>query len=231
MNPNILVIIPAFNEASSIGNVVGDIPKGLVNEVVVVNNSSTDDTEKNALEAGATVLREDRKGYGFACLKGIDYAKAKTGEDRPDIIVFLDGDYSDYPDQMDELIAPILEKGYDMVIGSRSLGQREKGAMMPQQVFGNWLATRLMRLFYGFKYTDLGPFRAIRFEKLLELGMKDQTFGWTIEMQIKAIKKKLKITEVAVNYRKRIGVSKVTGTVKGTLGAGYKIITAIFRYL
>ena len=231
MVPNILVIIPAFNEADSIGNVVNDIPKGLVREVVVVNNTSTDATEANAAAAGATVLREDRKGYGFACLTGIAYADSKIGEERPNIIVFLDGDYSDYADQMDELVRPITEEGYDMVIGSRALGAREKGAMMPQQLFGNWLATRLMKLFYRHKYTDLGPFRAIRFDKLLELGMVDQTFGWTIEMQIKAVKKKLKITEVAVNYRKRIGVSKVTGTVKGTFGAGYKIILTIFRYL
>lgn len=231
MIPKVLVIIPAFNEADSIGNVVGDIPKGLVQEVVVVNNSSTDATEENARNAGATVLREDRKGYGYACLKGMAYAEAKQGDNRPNIIVFLDGDYSDYPDQMGELVQPIVEQGYDMVIGSRATGMREKGAMMPQQLFGNWLATRLMHLFYRHRYTDLGPFRAIRFDKLLELGMVDKTFGWTIEMQIKAVKKKLKITEISVNYRKRIGVSKVTGTVKGTLGAGYKIITAIFRYL
>lgn len=231
MQPNILVIIPAFNEAESIGKVVEDIPKGLVREVVVVNNSSTDATEENAKNAGATVLRESRKGYGFACLAGIAYADAKTGADRPDIIVFIDGDYSDYPDQMGELVAPILEEDCDMVIGSRALGNREKGAMMPQQVFGNWLATSLMRLFYRVRYTDLGPFRAIKFDKLLELGMKDQTYGWTVEMQLKAAKKRFKVTEVPVHYRKRIGVSKVTGTVKGTIGAGYKILYTIFRYL
>lgn len=167
MQNKILVIIPAFNEAESIGKVVGDIPKGLVQEVVVVNNSSTDKTEENAKAAGATVIREPQKGYGFACLAGIAYADAKQGEDRPDIIVFMDGDYSDYPDQMGEVVAPIIESDYDMVIGSRSLGNREKGAMMPQQVFGNWLATTLMRLFYRVKYTDLGPYRAIKFNKLL----------------------------------------------------------------
>ena len=231
MQPKILVIIPAFNEAESIGKVVGDIPKGLVQEVVVVNNSSTDETEANAKAAGATVVREERKGYGFACLAGIAYADAKQGEERPNIIVFMDGDYSDYPDQMGDVVAPIINDGYDMVIGSRSLGNRERGAMMPQQVFGNWLATSLMRLFYRVKYSDLGPFRAIRFDKLKELGMKDQTYGWTVEMQLKAAKKKYKITEVPVHYRKRIGVSKVTGTVKGTIMAGYKIIYTIFRYL
>lgn len=231
MQNKILVIIPAFNEAESIGKVVGDIPKGLVQEVVVVNNSSTDKTEENAKAAGATVIREPQKGYGFACLAGIAYADAKQGEDRPDIIVFMDGDYSDYPDQMGEVVAPIIESDYDMVIGSRSLGNREKGAMMPQQVFGNWLATTLMRLFYRVKYTDLGPYRAIKFNKLLELGMKDQTYGWTVEMQLKAAKKKYKITEVPVHYRKRIGVSKITGTIKGTFMAGYKILYTIFRYL
>ncbi|HHG85263.1 MAG TPA: glycosyltransferase family 2 protein, partial [Bacteroidetes bacterium] len=221
MKPNILVIIPAFNEAEAIGKVVSDFPDGLVNEVVVVNNTSTDATEENAKAAGATVIREDRKGYGYACLKGIAYANAKKGADRPDIIVFIDGDYSDYPSQTDEVIAPILNDGVDMVIGSRALGNREKGSMAPQQVFGNWLACTLIRLFYRERYTDLGPFRAIRFEKLLALGMKDQTYGWTVEMQLKAAKKNYKITEVPVHYRRRIGVSKITGTVKGTFMAGY----------
>ncbi len=231
MNPNILVIIPAFNEAESIGKVVGDIPAGLVREVVVVNNSSTDATETNAKAAGATVLRESRRGYGFACLCGIAYADSKHGSDRPDIIVFIDGDYSDHPDQMPDVLRPILEEGCDMVIGSRALGARERGAMMPQQVFGNWLATTLIRLFYRVRYTDLGPFRAIKMEKLLALEMKDQTFGWTVEMQLKAAKKKFKVAEVPVNYRRRIGVSKVSGTVKGTILAGYKILYTIFRYL
>lgn len=231
MNPNIVVIIPAFNEAESIGKVVGDIPPGLVKEVVVVNNSSTDATEANAKAAGATVLRENQKGYGFACLCGIAYAASKQGSDRPDILVFIDGDYSDFPDQMPHVLRPILEHGYDMVIGSRALGARERGAMAPQQVFGNWLATTLIRLLYRTRYTDLGPFRAIRMERLLELQMKDQTYGWTVEMQLKAAKKKFKVTEVPVNYRRRIGVSKITGTVKGTILAGYKILFTIFRYL
>ncbi|MEY3441958.1 MAG: hypothetical protein RLZZ519_239 [Bacteroidota bacterium] len=225
------MIIPAFNEAESIGKVVGDIPKGLVREVVVVNNSSTDATETNAKAAGATVLRETRKGYGFACLCGIAYANAKQGAERPDIIVFIDGDYSDHPEQLPDLLRPILEEGYDMVIGSRALGARERGSMTPQQVFGNWLATTLIRLFYRTRYTDLGPFRVIKMDKLLALEMKDQTYGWTVEMQLKAAKKKFKTTEVAVNYRRRIGVSKVSGTVKGTILAGYKILYTIFRYL
>ena len=225
----IVVIIPAFNEQESIGNVVRDIPKDLVSEVIVVNNSSTDKTEEAARKEGATVLREDRKGYGFACLKGIEYAKNRTPQ--PDIIVFIDGDYSDHPEEMPKVVAPIIEEGYDLVIGSRSLGKREKGAMTPQQVFGNWLATSLIRLFFKHKFTDLGPFRAIRFDKLMALNMVDQTYGWTVEMQLKAVKQGLKCTEVAVDYRKRIGFSKISGTVKGTIMAGYKILYTIFRYL
>lgn len=225
----IVVIIPAFNEQESIGNVVRDIPKELVSEVIVVNNSSTDKTEEAARKEGATVLREDRKGYGFACLKGIEYAKNRTPQ--PDIIVFIDGDYSDHPEEMPKVVAPIIEEGYDLVIGSRSLGKREKGAMTPQQVFGNWLATSLIRLFFKHKFTDLGPFRAIRFDKLMALNMVDQTYGWTVEMQLKAVKQGLKCTEVAVDYRKRIGFSKISGTVKGTIMAGYKILYTIFRYL
>ncbi|MCB9231297.1 MAG: glycosyltransferase family 2 protein [Bacteroidia bacterium] len=231
MKEKVLVIIPAFNEAESIGKVVGDIPKDWVREVVVVNNSSTDATEVNARNAGATVLREDRRGYGFACLKGIDYARQKPMDERPDIIVFLDGDYSDHPEQLPQLVRPIIEDGYDLVIGSRELGEREKGAMAPQQIFGNWLATTLLRWFYGVKFTDLGPFRAIRWSSLMEIGMVDTTYGWTVEMQLKAAKKKMKCTEVSVDYRRRIGVSKITGTIKGTFMAGYKILYTIFRYL
>ena len=231
MQPRILVIIPAYNEAESIGKVVAEIPKDLVQEIVVVSNRSTDATEANALAAGATVLREDRMGYGHACLCGIAYAAAKSPADRPEIIVFIDGDHSDYPAEMPLVIAPILEHGYDMVIGSRALGARERGSMTPQQIFGNWLATTLIRWFYRTRYTDLGPFRAIGFQQLLDLGMQDTTYGWTVEMQLKAAKRRMKTTEVAVNYRRRIGVSKVSGTVKGTILAGYKILYTIFRYL
>lgn len=229
MKPNIVVIIPAYNEEESIAKVVADIPKDLVNETIVVNNNSTDNTHQVAKEAGATVLDEPQQGYGAACLKGIAYAKALSPN--PDIIVFIDGDYSDYPQQMPEVVAPILEQDIDMVIGSRALGKRQKGAMMPQQIFGNWLATFLIRLFYRVKFTDLGPFRAIKFDKLLAIGMKDQNYGWTVEMQLKAAKHKLKVTEVPVDYKRRIGVSKVSGTVKGTFMAGYKIIWTIFKYL
>lgn len=225
---SIVVIIPAFNEQNSVGRVVQAIPKDLVCEIIVVNNNSNDETPIVAKAAGATVLEEKRQGYGFACLKGIDYLKQK--EEKPDIVVFIDADYSDYPEEMPLVVEPILENGMDMVIGSRALGNKEKGAMMPQQIFGNWLATTLIKWFYGVVYTDLGPFRAIRYDKLIELNMCDETYGWTVEMQVKAAKKQLKTTEVAVNYRVRIGHSKVSGTIKGTILAGYKIITTIFKY-
>lgn len=226
---DIRVIIPAFNEAKSIGQVIGDIPSELVNEVIVVNNASKDETVLRAEQAGATVLDEPRKGYGRACLKGIEYLKQM--DEPPDIVVFLDADYSDSPDEMDEVVRPIIEHNIDMVIGSRALGNREKGAMKPQQIFGNWLATRLMKLFYGVQFTDLGPFRAIKFEKLAEIDMQDQTFGWTVEMQVKVAKHGLTFTEVPVSYKKRIGISKISGTISGTIKAGYKIIYTIFKYL
>ena len=222
----VLVIIPAFNEARSIGKVVGDLPDDVIEEIVVVNNASTDETEKNAREAGAIVVREDRKGYGWACLRGIEYAATV----QPDVIVFLDGDYSDHPEEIVSLLAPIDRGEADFVIGSRILGKREPGAMLPQAIIGNWLACRLMRLFWNGAFTDLGPFRAIRYQHLLALGMEDKTYGWTIEMQIKALKAGLTYTEVPVSYRKRVGVSKITGTVSGTLKASYKILWTIARY-
>lgn len=228
MKPIISVIIPAFNEAASIASVLRDIPKDLVQEIVVVDNNSTDNTAEVAKANGAIVLTETQQGYGFACLKGIDYLKHK--QEQPDIVVFLDADYSDFPSEIKDVIKPIIEKGYDMVIGSRVSGEREKGSLTPQQVFGNWLATRLLRLFYGVKYTDLGPFRAIKFAKLLAIDMKDQTYGWTVEMQVKASKHKLKTCEVPVSYRKRIGESKISGTLKGSILAGYKILFTIFKY-
>jgi len=227
--PNIKVVIPAFNEEKSIAHVINDIPKAWVQEVVVVDNRSTDGTAEVARNAGATVLSEPTPGYGNACLKGIDYLN-QTGN-QPDILVFIDGDYSDYPEQLPELINPILKNGFDMVIGSRALGDREGGSMTVPQLFGNWLATSLLKFFYGVKYTDLGPFRAIKFNQLIALKMKDRTYGWTVEMQVKAAKHKFKTTEVPVNYKKRIGVSKVSGTVKGTILAGYKILYTIFKYL
>jgi glycosyltransferase involved in cell wall biosynthesis len=225
----IVVIVPAFNEAASIAKVIADIPKSLVAEIVVVNNNSNDATSEIAIDAGATVLDEPRQGYGFACLRGINYLKQQ--EKRPDMVVFLDGDYSDYPEEMTHLIKPIIDQDYDFVIGSRTLGDKEKGAMSPQQVFGNWLATKCIRFLYGAKFTDLGPFRAIKFDKLIGLDMKDQTYGWPVEMQVKAAKQNLRVCEVPVNYRVRIGSSKISGTAKGSILAGYKIITTIFKYL
>jgi glycosyltransferase involved in cell wall biosynthesis len=226
-NPRIKVIIPAFNEADSIGLVIQDIPD-VVDEVIVVSNNSTDQTEENARKAGATVLSETRKGYGYACLKGMDYVAEQA--EKPDVIVFLDGDYSDYPEQLSAIIQPILQENIDFVIGARVDRLREEGSMTFPQIFGNWLATRLMRLFFGARFTDLGPFRAIKYEKLLALKMEDKTYGWTVEMQLKAIKQKLPYVEVPVNYRNRIGVSKVSGTVKGAVMAGVKVLGWIFKY-
>lgn len=226
--PKIVVIIPAVNEEESIGKVVNELPMSIISDVLVCNNGSTDRTEKVAKEAGAIVLNESRPGYGWACLKGMEYAAQM--DELPDIIVFIDGDYSDFPGELPLLIAPILELDIDLVIGSRALGAKEKGSMTFPQRFGNWLATRLMRPFYGVRYTDLGPFRAIKYSQLVKLNMDDKTYGWTIEMQLKAAKQKMSYCEVPVNYKKRIGTSKVSGTIKGTIMAGYKIIFAIFKY-
>ena len=226
MQAIITVIIPAYNEQDSIANVVNDIPE-IVNEIIVINNNSTDNTAINAKNAGASVLYERRKGYGYACLKGFDYIENQ--KTKPEIVVFLDGDYSDYPAQLTELISPILTKNIDFVLGARVKEQRELGAMTPQQIFGNWLATSLMKLFFGARFTDLGPFRAIKYEKLMALKMEDKTYGWTVEMQLKALKQQLTYLEIPVRYRNRIGVSKVSGTIKGTIFAGIKILTWIFK--
>lgn len=227
--PHIIVLIPAYNEENSVGKVIRDIPKDFANTIVVINNNSNDLTRVNAEIAGAVVIDEPTQGYGNACLKGIAYIRTLTI--KPDVIVFIDADYSDYPEEMEQLVNPIINDGVDFVIGSRALGKREKGSMTPQQLFGNWLATTLIKIFYGIRYSDLGPFRAIKYEKLLELNMQDKTYGWTVEMQLKAAKQQFNIREVPVKYRVRIGHSKISGTVKGTIGAGYKIITTIFKYL
>ncbi|WP_422857769.1 glycosyltransferase family 2 protein [Flagellimonas sp. S174] len=224
---NIKVIIPAVNEGDSIAKVVTEIPDS-VSEIIVVNNGSTDNTVENAEKAGATVLTENRKGYGYACLKGMEYVDQQSK--KPDIIVFIDGDYSDYPEELDKLVAPILENDIDFVVGARKKALREPGSMTPQQVFGNQLATFLMQLFFRAKFTDLGPFRAIKYEKLKALEMEDKTYGWTVEMQLKVLRKKMSYIEVPVRYKQRIGVSKVSGTVKGTIFAGVKILGWIFKY-
>jgi glycosyltransferase involved in cell wall biosynthesis len=228
VKPIVDVIIPAFNEENGVGEVVREIPRAFVREIIVVNNASTDNTEVIAREAGATVLREPVPGYGRACLRGI--AHVQLAEPLPEIIVFLDADHSDFPEEIPNVIQPIIEGKADLVIGSRAIGQRERGSMTPQQVFGNWLATRLLSILYGATFTDLGPFRAIRFNKLLALNMQDKTYGWTVEMQLKAARDGLLYVEVPVRYRRRIGFSKISGTVKGTLLAGYKIIATILKY-
>ncbi|WP_028376514.1 glycosyltransferase family 2 protein [Leeuwenhoekiella sp. MAR_2009_132] len=223
----IKVIIPAYNEEHSIGLVVRDIPQ-LVDEIIVVNNNSSDATAARSVEAGATSLTEPSPGYGNACLKGMSYIASQ--EEKPDIVVFLDGDYSDYPQQLTQLVKPILEDNIDFVIGARVKSLREPGSMTFPQRFGNKLATTLMRWFFGSRFTDLGPFRAIKYEKLLALNMQDKTYGWTVEMQLKALRQQLTYTEVPMKYRNRIGVSKVSGTVKGAIFAGIKILGWIFKY-
>ncbi len=225
--PNIKVIIPAFNEQDSIGLVIKAIPE-IANEIIVVSNNSTDQTEQVALDAGATVLKEARKGYGYACLKGMAYIANQN--ETPDIIVFLDGDYSDYPEELTKIVQPIIDDGVDFVVGARVKALRENGSMTLPQIFGNWLATTLMGLFFKSTFTDLGPFRAIKYQKLLDLQMEDKTYGWTVEMQLKALKQKLTYREIPVRYRNRIGESKVSGTVKGAIFAGVKILGWIFKY-
>jgi len=225
-NKQISVIIPAFNEEASIGKVIRDVPK-IVNEIVVVDNNSTDATAEVAKKYGATVLLEKQKGYGIACLTGIDYLKNKN----VDIVVFLDGDYSDYPEELTDLVEPIINDNFDFVLGSRVLGEKEEGALPIQSQFGSIVAGFLMNLFWKVKYTDLGPFRAIKFDKLLTLEMEDEWFGWTVEMQIKAAHQNFKIKEIPVKYRNRIGKSKVTGTVKGTIMASVIIMSTIFKYV
>ena len=232
MTQKIKVIIPAYNEEDSIAKVINDIPT-IVDEIIVISNNSTDKTEENAANAGATVLKESKRGYGYACLKGMDYIASTSLSDqekKTTIVVFLDGDYSDYPEQLTELVAPIINDNIDLVIGSRVKELREAGSMTPQQVFGNWLATFLMNIFFGAKFTDLGPFRAIKYQKLLQLKMEDKTYGWTVEMQLKAIKQHFSYIEVPMKYRNRIGISKVSGTLKGSILAGVKILGWIFKY-
>jgi glycosyltransferase involved in cell wall biosynthesis len=219
----IVVIIPAYNEEESLPKVLADIPD-FVDEIIVANNGSTDNTVEVAKRAGATVVNENERGYGAACLKAIKNIEGKSFF----IVVFLDGDYSDFPEEMNYVVYPIIEDDFDMVIGSRMIGNRESGALLPQAIFGNWLASFLIKLFWNYKFTDLGPFRAIKYSSLLQLNMQDRNFGWTVEMQLKAAKQKLKIKEVAVSYRKRIGKSKVTGTIKGSAKASIKILYLIF---
>jgi len=224
-NSKIAVIIPVLNEEKTLPMVLGDIRKELVDEVVVVDNGSSDRTPLIAREWGATLLFEPRKGYGYPCLKGIEYLKGEN----PDVVVFLDGNYSDHPDEIIKLIDPIVKEDFDLVLGSRVMGKSEKGALRFPVRFGNLLATTLIRIFYGFKYTDLGPFRAIKFNRLLDLDMKDN-LAWTIEMQLKAVKRNYKIIEVPVSYRRGKGKSKFTGDIKGIMVVGFRILWAVFKY-
>jgi glycosyltransferase involved in cell wall biosynthesis len=224
----VAVIIPALNEESSIGLVLEALPE--VGKVIVVDNGSEDKTAEIARSYGADVKEEKERGYGAACLKGIASISYDSQPDQFKIIAFVDADFSDHPDLLPELVRPIIEDKADFVMGSRLLGEREKGAMPPQSVFGNKLACFLMNRMYGSEYTDLGPFRVIRFDKLQSLGMIDQNFGWTVEMQLKAIHKNLKTIEIPVPYRKRIGTSKISGTISGSIKAGYKILSLIAKY-
>lgn len=217
---HVTTIIPALNEESSIGKVIAAIP-AWVDRIIVVDNGSTDATAQVARERGALVISEPRRGYGQACQRGLALAEDS------DVIVFLDGDYSDYPDEMGRLVAPILEGDADMVVGSRTLRQNPRDALTPQQRAGNRFACALIHLFWRTRYTDLGPFRAIRRAALDELALRDRDFGWTVEMQVKASQRGLAVREVPVRYRRRIGQSKISGTIKGTLLAGTKIIYVI----
>jgi len=219
----ISVIIPAVDEEEAIGLVIAEIPAA-VHEVIVVDNGSRDRTAEVARAAGSRVVSEPRRGYGRACLAGIAAA------DRPDVVVFLDGDHSDYPAQLPEVVAPILEDRADMVIGSRTLGRRAAGAHPWHAVLGTRLCVGFMNVTTGSRATDLGPFRAITAEALHRLDLRDPTYGWTVEMQIKAARAGLRVVEVPVDYRPRIGRSKVSGTVTGTVGAGTRILALIARY-
>ena len=220
-------VIPALDEADSLGAVLDALPSPPVRRVVVADNGSTDGTARVAREHGATVVLEPRRGYGAACLKALDALAA----DPPDVVLFLDADLSDDPAQAGLVLAPILEGPFDLVVGSRVLGQREPGALSPHARFGNWLATRLLAVLYGARYTDLGPFRAIRYDALMALGMKDRDFGWTVEMQVRAARRGLRHTEVPVRYRRRVGRSKISGTVGGSVRAGVKILATVFAHL
>lgn len=220
----IAVVIPALDEEDSIALVVNDLPKDIIDQIIVVDNGCQDNTVNVAKAAGARVVKETQKGYGAACLRGIKSLS------NIDILVILDADYSDYPERITTLLDPIVNLGYDMVLGSRTMGDAEKGSLSITQIWGNKLAVLLIRIFTGFKYTDMGPFRAIRFEALKALNMEDKNYGWNVEMQMKAIKQDLKVKEVAVDYRNRIGKSKISGTVSGVIKAGTKIIYSVVKY-
>ncbi|HTT74811.1 MAG TPA: glycosyltransferase family 2 protein [Candidatus Binataceae bacterium] len=218
------VVIPTYNEAQSIGLVLRDIPSVLVEQVIVVDSDSTDGTVQIAREMGAKVLHEPRRGYGRACLTGL------AASSDADVVVFLDGDYSDRPAEMSRLLEPLRDGIADMVIGSRLCGERMVGAMPWHAVFGNRLAARLIALLSGIRLTDLGPFRAARYQALIALGLREPTYGWPVEMIVKGARRGLRITEVPVSYYPRIGSSKISGTVRGSVGAAWGIFGAILKY-
>jgi glycosyltransferase involved in cell wall biosynthesis len=225
--PEIDVVIPALNEEASLPLVLAELPRPPVRRVVVADNGSRDGTARVARDGGAVVVPAERRGYGSACLAALDHLRRN---DPPDVVVFIDADYSDHPEELPRLIAPLLAGEADLVIGSRTLGEREPGALLPQARAGNLVACLLIRLLYGHRYTDLGPFRAARWDALERLAMGDPDFGWTAEMQVKALRRGLRVTEVPVSYRRRVGVSKITGTIAGTLRAGYKILWTVLRH-
>ncbi|MBL7810010.1 MAG: glycosyltransferase family 2 protein [Saprospiraceae bacterium] len=228
--PRIYVLIPAWNEEKSLPLVINGLPANWIKKVVVCDNGSTDQTAEVAKAAGAVVIHQPERGYGNACLAGMRYLEQLPSSEQPEIVVFIDGDFSDYPEELPKVVAPVLNDKMDLVIGSRMLGGMDADAMTMPQRFGNWLAPALIRLIYGYRFSDLGPFRAIRWEALKAMRMVDRNYGWTVEMQVKAAKMQLSCTEVPVQYRKRAaGQSKVSGTIKGTILAGWKIITTILK--
>lgn len=220
------VVIPVLNEEAAIGRVLDALRDVRIRRVVVADNGSTDRSAAVAREHGADVVFEPVRGYGRACLRAL----SRLDADPPEVVLFVDGDYSDFPEDAGAILDAI-ERGAELVIGSRTLGGAQRGALLPQARFGNWLSTRLIRAFYGEHFTDLGPFRAIHWEALQRLQMRDENFGWTVEMQVRAAKLGLRCEEVSVRYRPRIGTSKVTGTVGGSVRAGQKILYVIFREL
>ena len=223
---DVAVVIPAWNEEGSVGRVIDALPAAWHRRVVVGDNNSTDRTAKIAAEFGATVVPAPRQGYGSACLAALKHLEA----DPPAVVAFIDADFSDHPEQLGDVVGPVLDGTADLVIGSRMLRRQPAGALLPQAVWGNRLACGLIRLMTGVRYTDLGPFRAVSWDALQRIGMVDPNFGWTVEMQLKAAKLGLRVVEVPVDYRPRIGYSKITGTLGGTVRAGYKILYTIGRY-